>query len=186
MGSDKLRPWKTLSKQTVYEHRFLTVETHEIQLPDGEIIPDWPWVIIPDAVNVIAQTVDGKFLCFRQIKYATEGDTLAPVGGMIDESENPLDAAKRELLEETGYKANEWKSLGSYRVGPNRGIQTMYLYLATGAEKVSEPNSDDLEDQQLIRLSREDLEEALNAGEFKMLAWAMTVAMALRSLDKAG
>ena len=184
MEQEELRPWKIVSKRTVYEHRFLTLESHEVELPDGEVIPDWPWVIIPDAVNVIAETVDGDFLCFRQTKYAVEGTTLAPVGGMMDPGEDPLEAAQRELLEETGYIAAAWSSLGSYRVGPNRGIHIMHLYLAQGAKRVAEPDSDDLEDQQLLRLSRAELESALDGGEFKMLAWAMTIALALRLLDK--
>ena len=78
-----------------------------IQLPSGEIIEDWPWVINPDAVIVLAKGIDGKYLCFRQTKYAVEGTSLAPVGGMVGPNEVPLIAAKRELLEETGYKAND-------------------------------------------------------------------------------
>jgi len=127
-------------------------------------------------------TADNKFLCFRQTKYAVEGTTLAPVGGMLEPNEKPLDAAKRELLEETGYEASEWNSLGSHILAPNRGIATMHLFLALNAKQVAEPNSDDLEDQELLFLSRSEIEDALKAGEFKILAWSAVVSMSLNYL----
>ena len=77
-----MQPWKTISRRTVLERgRFLTVEDHTVELPDGRTIPDWPWVIAPDYVNVVAITDKGRFLCFRQVKYSVEGTSLAPVGG---------------------------------------------------------------------------------------------------------
>lgn len=180
MSQKKLRPWKTLSKETILNHnKFLHVEKHTVELPDGQIIDDWAWIEIPSAAIVLARRVDGKFLVFRQIKYAVKGTTLAPVGGMIETNESPLDAAKRELREEMGYEAPTWVNLGSYILDPNRGVATMHLFLALDAEKVAEPNSDDLEDQELLILSRDELEEALKAGEFKILAWATVISLGL-------
>ncbi|MDX1522589.1 MAG: NUDIX hydrolase, partial [Anaerolineae bacterium] len=63
---------------------FLVVESHEIELPNGQVIPDWPWVLTPDYINVVAVTGRGQFLCFRQTKYAVDGETLALVGGYIE------------------------------------------------------------------------------------------------------
>lgn len=183
MDKKELRIWETVSKKTILNHsKFLTVESHAIKLPDGQIIPDWAWVIIPSAVIVLAMTPDNKFLCFRQTKYAVEGTTLAPVGGMLEPNEEPLTAAKRELLEETGYEASEWVSLGSHILDPNRGVATMHLFLAVNAKQVTEPNSDDLEDQELLFITQSELENALTAGEFKILAWSAVVAMSLNYL----
>jgi ADP-ribose pyrophosphatase len=184
VSKKELRMWKTISKKTILRHsKFLTVESHVIKLPDGEIIPDWPWLIIPSAAIVLAVTDDQKFLCFRQTKYAIEGTSLAPVGGMLEQNEMPLDAAKRELLEEMGYEASDWIDLGGYILEPNRGIATMYLFLALNAKQVTRPNSDDLEDQVLLFLSRNEIENALKAGEFKVLAWSAVVAMSLNYLN---
>jgi ADP-ribose pyrophosphatase len=102
---------------------------------------------------------------------------------MLEPDEQPIDAAKRELLEEIGYTASHWVSLGNHIVDPNRGIATMHLFLALQAQKVAEPNSDDLEDQELLLLSRNEIESALQAGEFKVLAWSAVVAMALHYLN---
>jgi ADP-ribose pyrophosphatase len=180
-----MQSWKTLSRRTLVQcGKYLTVESHTVQLPDGRIIEDWPYAIGPDFINVLPVTVEGQFLCFRQPKYALEGLSLAPVGGYIDPGEDPLHAAQRELREEMGYEAAEWIPLGSYRVCANRGFATGHLFLALDAHHVGEPHSDDLEEQELLYLSQAEVEDALSRGEFKALAWAANVALALQHLSK--
>jgi ADP-ribose pyrophosphatase len=175
-----MRSWKTLRRHAVFHHsKYLSVEEHEVQLPNGQIIADWPWIITPDYVNVLAVTGAGQFLCFRQTKYAVKGVSLAVVGGYLDPGEDPLAAARRELLEETGYEASQWRDLGHFVVGGNRGVATGYLFCAQQARQIREPDADDLEEQQLLLLSRAQLEEALRDGQFKVLSWATTVALAL-------
>jgi ADP-ribose diphosphatase len=176
-----MQPWKTLSRRTVLAlSKFLTVETHAVELPDGRILAEWPWVITPDYVNIVATTVDGGYLCLRQTKYAVEGTSLAPIGGYIDPGEDPLSAAQRELLEETGYRAPTWHELGRYPIDGNRGVGTAHFYLAHGARRVAEIDADDLEEQELLILDRSEVEAALEAGAFKLLPWAAVVALALR------
>jgi ADP-ribose pyrophosphatase len=183
----KLRVWQTVSRKIILQHsKFLTMESHTVRLPDGRIIDDWPWLIIPSAAIVLAATPENQFLCFRQTKYAIKGTSLAPVGGMLEPGETPILAAKRELLEEMGCQASEWVHLGSPVMDPNRGIATMHLFLALNARKVAEPDSDDLEDQELLSLGRLEIEKALQAGEFKVLAWSAVVALALNYLSLRG
>ncbi|MBN1642597.1 MAG: NUDIX hydrolase [Anaerolineae bacterium] len=180
-----MRTWKTLSQRTVLDFgKFLAVETRTVELPDGQQIPDWPWVIAPDYVNVVAVTEQGRFLCFRQVKYAIQGTSLAPVGGYIDPGEEPLATAQRELLEETGHAAAEWVSLGSFPVDGNRGFCIAHLFLALGARPVAEIDADDLEEQQLLALERAEVETALDRGDFALLPWAAAVALALRQMDR--
>lgn len=175
-----LQPWKTLFRRTILEHsKYLTVEEHAVELPDGRVIPDWPWIITPDYVNVAVLTGEGQFLCFRQTKYAVEGVSLAPVGGYLEPGEEPLCGAQRELMEEAGYQSSRWIDLGHYVVGGNRGIATAHLFLACDARQVAEPDADDLEEMVMLLLSRAEVEAALKAGEFKLLSWAATMSMAL-------
>jgi ADP-ribose pyrophosphatase len=183
-SADKFKPWRTLSKRVALElNKFLKVESHTVELPDGQIIEDWGWIVIPNYINVLPMTTDGDFLLFRQVKYGLEGVSLAPVGGYIESSEDPLLAAKRELIEETGYSAREWVHLGTFRTAPNRGVGMGHLYLALGAIYVDEAHSDDLEEQELVRLSVVQLRKALFAGDIKAMSWTACVSLALHYLE---
>lgn len=179
-----MEPWRTRSRRTVFERRpWLSVESHVVELPDGRVIDDWPWVESREFANVVAVTQEGLFLVFRQTKYAVDGPTLAPVGGYLEPGEDPLETARRELREETGYDASEWTSLGRYAVDGNRGCGVGHLFLAQRARKVAEPDADDLEEQELLTLTREGVEEALAAGGFGVLSSAAVVALALVALS---
>lgn len=179
-----MKQWKTIARQPVLKHsKWLTVENHTIELPDGMVLREWPWIITPDYVNVVSVTEEGNFLCFRQTKYGVEGVSLAPVGGYLELDEDPLAAAKRELLEETGCNASAWVSLGHYPVDGNHGAGVAHLYLARGVHQVAAPVKDDLEEQQLLSMQREEIVSALAAGEFKVLSWATAMALSLLHLQ---
>ena len=178
-----MKLWKTKTRQTILDQRpWLLVENHTVELPDGRLIPDWPWIITPDYVNVVAVTAEGRFICFRQVKYGVDGTTVGIVGGFVEENEEPMQAARRELLEETGYQSTDWTPLGSYRVDPNRGIAMGHLYLARQARYVAPRNADDLEEQELLLLTHMEIDAALEQGQFQVLAWAAAIALALRQL----
>ncbi len=176
-----MQTWKTLSRRTVLSHsKYLTVESHTVELPNGQVLADWPWLVTPDYVNVVAIDENDDFLCLRQTKYAVDGTSLAAVGGFVEPEEEPLAAAQRELHEETGYEASDWVNLGSYPVDGNRGAGTAHLFLARDARRTADPCADDLEEQQLIHLSRTEVKTALLGGEFKALPWTTAVALALQ------
>ena len=75
------------------------------------IVNDWIFMEERDAVNVVVVTKEGKFLVFQQRKYAIPGETLAPVGGFINNGEAPFDAARREVWEELGVGSQRTKEI---------------------------------------------------------------------------
>lgn len=179
----KLRRWRTLSRDVVFEHPWLVVEQHNVQIPNGRVIHGWPWALCPDYVTIAALTTDLRFICFRQTKYLLEEPTLAPPGGYLNPGETPLAAAKRELLEETCYEAKDWTPLLSCRVDANRGFGTGNFFLARDCSKKTDALAGDLEDQHLLLLTRAELENALWKGDFKVMSWVATLALALNRLD---
>lgn len=180
-----MQPWKTLARRKILDlGKYLVVESHTVELPDGRVIADWPWVITPDFVNIVAVTDSGQFPCFRQTKYGVEGESLAAFGGFIEPGEDPLKAAQRELYEEAGYQSDDWISLGQFRVDGNRGAGMAHFYLARGARFIGQAASDDLEEQRLVLMERAEVEEALAAGQFKALPWVACVLLALKYQDR--
>jgi len=109
------------------------VEEHTVSIPNGPVIDDWTYVVTPNFINILPVTDDGEFLVFRQVKYAVGLEfgcsTLATVGGLLEQGEDPQVAALRELKEEMGFKVRELVSLGSYAVDGNRGAGVAHLYL---------------------------------------------------------
>lgn len=96
----------------------------------------------PEWVNVIALTHEGEVILVEQFRYGTERPSLEIPGGVCDEGETPLESARRELEEETGYTSDKWTSLG--KVSANPAIQDNYnhFFLAEGCRPRGETDYD--------------------------------------------
>lgn len=99
-----------------------------------------------DWINVIPLTTDGRIVCVRQYRHGTEEITLEVPGGIVDEGEEPLTAALREMTEETGYEADETIHIGT--VAPNPAIQNnrCHTFLATNCRKMGGQDLDGAEE----------------------------------------
>lgn len=180
-----MHTWKTLQKTLLLDcGKFLQIEKHKIELPDGRVIDDWAWVNSPDFVLVLPVTNQKTCLMFNQVKYAIEGTSIAPVGGYIEPAEEPLIAAKRELQEELGYTTEKWISLGSYVLNGNNGGGKGHFFIALDIKKMGGKTSDDLEEMETVELSFDELENKLLQGEVKVQGWVGLVSMALLYLRR--
>lgn len=102
----------TLDSEAVFDGRLLHVRRDRVRMPDGhESVREW--ITHPGAVVVLGVLDNGKLLFERQFRYPLRRVFLELPAGKIDPSEHPLDTAKRELREETGYKAKLWRHLGT-------------------------------------------------------------------------
>lgn len=104
------------------ETKFAKCDIHTVSEDGKSTINDWLFLEEVDAVNIIVQTIDGKFVVFNQYKYAIPGSTLSPVGGFIDEGESPLTSAKREVLEELGLGSKNTAQLVKDTKGDNENL----------------------------------------------------------------
>ena len=176
--------WKTLSSQRVFGNRWIGVVVDEVELPDGRRYEYTRLEPAGIGVGVIGFNAAGEILLEREYRHGVGEVVWQVPGGLAAPGESLQEAGLRELLEETGYVAEQWRRLGSYAVDANRGAGTAHLFLATGARWQQPIDADDLEEQELLLLDRQSVERALLDGEFKVLPWAANVALALLALDQ--
>ena len=102
--------WKILDSEYVIKRPWLTARKDKVELPDGRIIEEFYVLEYPDWVNVIAITKDGQFVMERQYRHGLSVEGMELPCGTMEDGETPLQAAQRELLEETGYGNGEWSN----------------------------------------------------------------------------
>ena len=121
-------------------------------------------------------------MVLRCYRHAIGEVTLTMPGGMIEKGESPLAGIQREFLEETGYVAKEWKSLGAFVGNSTRGCGTYHLFFATGAYSLGEPDSGDLEELELLLWTPEEAELAIDDGRAQSLGLLSMLLLGLRCL----
>ena len=175
--------WESLTKESILVKKpWFEVFREEVRLPDGKIVPEYFGIEMPHYTAVFAVTEERRIMILRCYRHAIGQVTLTIPEGMIEESESPLTGIQRELLEETGYKAKEWNSLGTFIGNSTRGCGTYHLFFATGAYSVQEPDSGDLEELELLLWKQQEVEQALDEGQAKSLGVASILLLGLRCL----
>lgn len=140
-----------------------------VELPSGDVIDDFSVVDLPDGVLVVATDTEGRMILFEEYKYAVNDTVLTFPAGGIDEGETPLEAASRELLEETGYESSEVELLTSLYPYPSKLAHTNYIVRVKNAVKVSDHAHSSIEaevigDLQLVPVAK--LRELRLSGKF--------------------
>ena len=157
--------WLTLEKKYLIRRPWLTARVDKVKLPTGAVIDDYYVLEYPDWVNTIAVTKDGRFVFVRQYRYAL-GKTLNELcAGVIEPGEQPVEAARRELLEETGFGGGDWREWMRLSANPGTHTNTTYCFLAEGVEPLSGQHLDRGEDIEVKILTREEVFEMLQKGE---------------------
>src|SRR5438552_2351690 len=176
----RIQPWKLLSRQLLLSAPpWLTVYREHVELPSSRIIDDFYRVVLPDFAAAVPVTAAGEIVMVRGYKHGLGRVALSVPAGLMHAGEPPLNAAQRELREETGYEATEWNKLGTFVVDGNRQCGTMHVFLARNARQTADAQHDETEELQTQLLTREQLREALRAGEIATLAGAAAVSLGL-------
>ena len=117
-----------------------------------------------DWVNIVALTTDRRLIIIRQFRFGTERVEIEIPGGAIEEGESPLEAGRRELLEETGYAGGTARIIG--KVCPNPAIQNNWCYtlLVENAMQVAEQRMDDMEDISVELIALEEMDLLIQQG----------------------
>jgi len=169
--------WEVLDSKPLVDSPWLGVEAQTCKLPNGKIISPFYVVRQPDWVLILAQNTDQEWILGRQYRHGMRKWFLEFPAGIIDAGENPLQAAKRELLEETGFGGGEWKSLQTFSVNPDRQISRFHIVLAKGVELKSGTDFDDSEDIHQVRLTTDEVNNRIHNGGIEhphhVLAWLL-------------
>jgi 8-oxo-dGTP pyrophosphatase MutT (NUDIX family) len=128
-------PWRTLEAREVYRNPWISVTEYQVIRPDGR--PGIYGVVDPgDNAAVVALDAEARVTLVGEFVYPLQIDTWMIPSGFVERGEDPLEAARRELAEETGLEADEWTTLGAYYLSCGVCDQTSFTYLARGLRLV--------------------------------------------------
>ena len=157
--------WKTLDQKDLIKRPWLTARMDKVELPTGAIIDEYYVLEYPDWVNTIAITKEGKFVFVRQYRYALGKTVNELCAGVIEQDEDPMVAAQRELLEETGFGGGNWQAWMTLSANPSTHTNLTYCFLATDVELQTAQHLDQGEDIEVRIFTREEVLEMLQQGE---------------------
>ena len=183
MDNNHLLPWKTLKTQDIYQAEpWIRLSIEQVQLPDGRVIDDYYRVQMQDYAVIFAQLPDERVIFLRQYKHGVGRVSLTLPGGGIAPGEDEIAAAQRELLEETGYIAEDWQNLSNFVTSANYRCSHGSVFVARNAQKVAEPNSGDLEEMETVLMTPEEIAIAIQQGEIVVVGALAAIALALNPL----
>lgn len=157
---------KTLKTEKIFDGRIIRLQVEEVELPNGQLSKR-EVVKHPGAVAILALTDEGKMVMVEQYRKALEKTIIEIPAGKLEGNEDPLQCAKRELEEETGYGCDEIEWLISFYTSPGFADEIVHLYIAKGLHVIE--NSATLDEDEFVNLKEVTVQEAVQLiGEQKI------------------
>ncbi len=169
---------RRVTSRELGDHGLLRVHGHDLDTGLRAITLD-----VPDWVLAVATNAAGQLVCVRQFRFGTETVTLEVAGGVLEPGENPAEAARRELYEETGHEGGEAVPLGWVHPNPALQANRAHLFLFEGAKHVGPPQNHEGEETEVVLLSRDEAREATRDGRITHVACSLAVERALARTD---
>jgi len=160
-----IKPWRLISSQRNESFKIFNLRTDRACSPRTNEAYDFYVLESADWVNVIPLTPRNEVVLIRQYRHGIRESTLEIPGGIVEESDSPEDAARRELIEETGYKASEIQLLGSVHPNPAFLTNRCYTFVAKGVSRMKEQEQDEKEDIEVVVRSLKQIPDLIRDGE---------------------
>jgi ADP-ribose diphosphatase len=176
--------WPRAGKRRVVDTKIFDVDAHRVVSPRTGAEHEFFILDCVDWCNIVPLTRDGQVVMVRQHRYGIGEETLELPGGMVDPSDaSPLEAARRELLEETGYRAALVEPTGV--IAPNPAMQSnrCWSFLAHDVERVGAPHLDGGEDIEVVTVPLAEIPARVGRGEIShaLVVVAFAYALGLRA-----
>jgi len=152
-----------ISSEPVFDGKLLHARRDLVRLPNGEEATR-EYIVHPGAVLVIPVLPDGRLVFERQFRYPLNRSFIELPAGKIDPDEDPLITGQRELLEETGYTAEEWEFVATLHPCIGYSSEAIHIYLAQGLS-LGDHSRDDEEFLEIFSMSLSDAMNAMQHGE---------------------
>jgi ADP-ribose pyrophosphatase len=176
----------TDSETVLHTGRVIDVRTDRIEFDDGSTAAR-DVVVHPGAVGIIALDDAGRVLLIRQYRHAVRRMLWEPPAGLLDEAgEDPLDAAKRELFEESHYEAGRWEVLVDAFTSPGMTDEAVRIYLARDLRAAQGSRHEAVDEERDMPIAWPTLDEAVSAvlgGRLHNPLGAMGLLAAARARD---
>jgi 8-oxo-dGTP pyrophosphatase MutT (NUDIX family) len=163
-----IEPWQLLDSTYSFRDRWLSVRSDTVRLPDGKTLSPYHVVEVADWVNVVAISDADNLILVEQYRHAVKRTLLEIPAGHVDPKENCETAARRELVEETGYGDGTWHPLGRLHPAASRFANQVHTYLALGVRKVGEPSLEESENLNIHEVPWSDFVVALHSGKLQL------------------
>lgn len=159
-----LEPWEVIATERDRSYRVFSLRTDRARSPRTRQVHDFFVLESASWVNVIPLTPEKEVVLIRQYRHGIRDVTLEIPGGLVESNDTPESAARRELVEETGYEAAEMIPLGS--VHPNPAIQSnqCYTFLAKDVVHTAKQNLDEKEDIEVLQRTLNDIPRLIKEG----------------------
>lgn len=177
-----MEKWKLLESEYLIQRPWLTARCDKVQLPNGTIHDEYYVLEYPTWINVIAITDEGKYVMVEQYRHGLQDIFTEIVAGVVESGEPPLEAAKRELLEETGFGGGEWSLNAVLSANPGSMNNLTYSFIAKGVKKICEQHLDETEDINVKLLSEDEVRRMLRNDEVKQALMAAPLLKHLANL----
>ena len=177
--------WERLGSERLLETPYFALRSDRLRLPGGAIKDPYYVVERPDAAIIFPLTREGEVVLVRQYRPPLERTELGLPAGLVETDEKPEAAARRELLEETGYSGDEWEPLGSLASSPSLKDNWAYLFLVRGVEKTSAPVPDEHELVETVTVPVEKLLGLIRDGQIVSSSGVAAIMLAVERLREA-